>query len=437
MAAFLIVVKIITSIFAVIWNLIVKIINVVVNAINKNIRKRNDRINRGVVETKHTSVESLIPEFLQIDNLLISGGSDSVRAEFISQSAKNAQAQGYATIVLHENNRYLVQQLTAKLNKTNFVVIDSYNPVFEPFFKLSTKEIIKTLFDIATDDYDLKKNGSYYIEGMCDFLNSKKARPTLRNFNSCPHFQLFDKIDNLVLNGVLTDVKGQEIKSKLMMGQSEQFKIESLVSDFYDQSESILFASKKQPRYSILRSIMKNDVLSIDISSNVNTLLINSIISQLRQAINKGKHVVLITDNLTMAGNATVKRIMTERTGKCKLIASSVDALSMCDGDEKSFSTLVGNSEQIIILGHASGATCTKWAETIGYYNKQEESQSYEKGSMKHSPFTLFPGSNNATTKTYNIKREYIVKPEMINRMAQNEVYSYDHRKNQLLHSFI
>ena len=180
-----------------------------------------------------------------------------------------------------------------------------------------------------------------------------------------------------------------------------------------------------------------NGPFFIRTNSFINSLLINSIISQIKQAISKGKNIVLITDNLTASGNSLVKRIMTEHTGKCKLIACSSDALSMCDGDDKIFNTLVGNSEQVIILSHSSGATCTKWAETIGYYNKEEESQSYEKGSMKHSPFTLFPGSNNSTTKTYNIKREYIVKPESINRMAPNEVYSYDHRKNELVHSFI
>ena len=174
MAVFVIIVKVITSIFAIIWNLIVKIINLITSSVNKYIRKRNDRINRGVIESKQTTVENLIPDYLQIDNLLISGGNESLRANFIAQIAGNAQAQGYPTVVLHENNQYIAHRLSSKLNKTNFFLIDSQHPVFEPFFKLPTKGIIKTLLDTATDDYDLKKNCAYYIEGMCDFLSCKK-----------------------------------------------------------------------------------------------------------------------------------------------------------------------------------------------------------------------------------------------------------------------
>ena len=70
-------------------------------------------------------------------------------------------------------------------------------------------------------------------------------------------------------------------------------------------------------------------------------------------------------------------------------------------------------------------------------FNKEEETQSFEKGSMRHSPFTLFPGSNTSTSKSYSIKREYIVRPELINRMTSNEFYMYRHSDNKLIHSFL
>jgi len=434
---FLIVMKIIFSICGIIWNCAVKVINMIISAINKYTRAKNDRINRGVTDIKSSTYESLLPDNRSVENAMVSGGSAQVRSGFISRYAFNANSQGYPVIILHENNNSLPYELSAVINKQNLVFIDHRNPNFEPFYKMSAREINKLMFDVATKDYDLKKNASYYIDGMCDFLKSKKIAPTLKSFNSCPHADLFDKIDSLEIQGIISDTQAQSIKSKLMMGQSEQFKLSSLFEDLYDQTERILCKTKGTQRYNVFSAIAERKVFVLDISSNVNNLLVNVLLSQIRQAVTKGSNLVLISDELTSSGNELMKKILCERTEKCKLVTCSSDAYSMCDGDEKTFSTVVGNCEDIIILGHSSGATCTKWAETIGYYNKEEESQSYAKGSMRHSPFSLFPGSNSTVTKNYNIKREYIVRPELINRMSQNEVYAYKHSENQLIHTFL
>jgi len=437
MWVFLIIVKAIVSVFAVCWNLLVGFINIITSSLNKYIRKKNDEINRGVTEIRQSTIDSILPCRNDVNNTLISGSNANARARFIAQIAKNAQSCGYATVILYEGNNSIVGELQRILGQNNWININSQNPMYEPFNSLNSKEVCKTLYDSATKDYDLKMNCNYYIEGMCEFLKHKKISPTLKSFVSCPHADLFDKIDALVLSGTINDTQAQAIRSRLMMGQSEQFKLESLISDLYDQSESILCKAKGTQKYSVYQAIFDRKIIAIDISSNVNALLINSIISQIKQAISKGKNLVLITDDLTMSGNDNVKKILSEKTDKCKVIACSSDAFSMCDGDDKSFNTMIGNSEQIIILGHASGASCTKWAEAIGQYNKEEESQSYEKGSSRNSPFQLFPGSNKGTTVNYSIKREYIVRPELINRMSNNEVYTYDHVSNKLIHTFL
>ena len=57
MRTFLIVMKIIFSIFGIIWNCFVKLINMIISAWNKYVRARNDRINRGVTEIKSSTYD--------------------------------------------------------------------------------------------------------------------------------------------------------------------------------------------------------------------------------------------------------------------------------------------------------------------------------------------------------------------------------------------
>ncbi len=436
MQTFLIVTKILTSIFGFIWNSFIKLINFFISLYNKHVRKRNDRINRGVTELKQSSINDMLPADSYIDNTIISGGNKALRADWIAQIVTNGYYKSFPVIILHEGNEFLHSCLDSKLTSSDIVYVEHHSPSYEPFYNYSSKEISKFILDSATSDYEIKKNASYYIEGMCDFLKIKNVKPSLNSFYKCPHLQLFDKIDDLMIKGIISDTQGQAIKSKLMMGQSEQIKLETFISDLYDQFESILCRTKTTPN-SIVSSLMNNKILVIDISSNANNLLINCLINQIKYAITKGQRMLLVTDDLSSSNNELLKKLLSEKNDTCKMIACGDDMFSVCAGDDKVFGTLVGNSENVLILGHSSGATCIKWAETIGYYNKEEETQSFEKGSMRHSPFTLFPGSNTSTSKSYSIKREYIVRPELINRMSSNEFYMYRHSDNKLIHSFL
>lgn len=204
-----------------------KLINMIISAWNKYVRARNDRINRGVIEVKSSTYKSLLPDNRTVENAMVSGESVQVRARFISRHASNANNQGYPVIILHENNTSLPYEQMSAISKQNLVIVYQRNPVFEPFYKLSARKINRLIFETATKDYVLKKmRVTTYIDEMGDFLKYKKIAPTLKSFNSCPHVALFDKIDSFVVQGIISDTQGQGIKLKIMMGQSEQFRLD-------------------------------------------------------------------------------------------------------------------------------------------------------------------------------------------------------------------
>lgn len=292
MGFFLIIAKIFTSIIGFIWNSIMWVINFFISIFNKSIRQRNDRISRGVTELKKSTIDEMTPSNANVDNMVISGGDKSVRAEWIAPILTNAYYKSLPVIVLHEGNEYLYNHIISKLSSNEVTFIDSKNPIYEPFYNYSSKEIAKLIIESATSDYEIKKNAVYYIEGMCEFLCYKNVVPSLNSFYKCPHLQLFDKVDNLIIQGVISDTQGQAIKSKLMMGQSEQIKLETLIGELYEQFEEILCRSKSTPS-NIINSLINSKVLLIDISSNANNLLVNYLLNQVKHAIQKGKKCYL------------------------------------------------------------------------------------------------------------------------------------------------
>lgn len=430
-----IVMKVMAAIFGMIKNIAVGITNFFISIWNNYIRKRNDKIKRGVTEIKQSSIDNLVNSEITNFSSVVSGGNNSSRAAWIARFTNLAYSKGYPVVVLHEDNEYIDNELNTILG-TNYLSISNGSKNFEPFSNMTSNEISKLILDTATDDYDLKKNARYYIEGMVEFLQCKNVSPTLYSFYSCPYFKLFDSIDNLAMTGKISDAKAQSIKQKLMMGQSEQCKLESLFTDLFQQGENVFYDKKSRVNYNVKNCVEKNKVVAFNISSNSNNLLINLIVAQMKQILNKGQSFVLIADNISSVNNEKVKKFITENSNNCQCIISNQDVFSMIGGEEKVFNTLVGISEQIIILRHASGATCNRWAESIGYYDKEEESQSFSTGKMKATPFSLFSGSNTTQQKSYSIKREYIIKPEEINRMTENEVYLYRHTDNKLIHTF-
>jgi hypothetical protein len=225
-----------------------------------------------------------------------------------------------------------------------------------------------------------------------------------------------------------------------MSGQSECFKLESYFTELVNQFSQILGVSGTKARYSLLQTIDTSGIVTIDIGSNINKLLVNVLIAQIKIAISKGKSISLITDELYSESGDLFANFMKIRNEKCKLTISAKDVYALCSGDEKLFHTILGNSEKLVVFCHSSGASALKWAEAIGQYDKTEITKSHNRGT-RQNPVRLGEnttyGYNISNTTNYNLKREYIIKPEAINRMLQNEVYIVDSVNREIAHTYL
>ena len=397
---------------------------------------RINSINRSVVEYKPCDVGVFFEPSRGVYNALISGGDSRLRTSAIVTQTLCAASNGFPVVIIHEGNHLLEQQLRNNfLGNGRYKEISSSSPCFEPFYGLNELEISNQILETAPKDYDIKYNARYYIEGISAYLKASGKNFSFRLFSTCPHSLIFDKVDDLEMRGKISDQEAQKIKSKLMMGQSENYKLDSFLASLRMEMEPLMYVSKRgQHPLNIVTALKHNAILCFDLSSVTNKLLLNTVIYQLKLALTRGLQYQIVIDSIPIDSNESYAAYIRAPSDKvCKTIATD-DFYAMVGGDEKVFSAVVGNTQTLIVMKHSSGHSATKWAEVFGQYDKLEESYSTSRGGSRKTPFSLLSSPNYNKTVNVSKNREYIVKPEIISRMGNGEAFILSATLGQLAH---
>ena len=401
--------------------------------------ERANLVNRSVVEYKPCAVDAFFDSSRGVYNALVSGGNLKLRTNAIVAQTICTTNNGFPVVIIHEGNHLLEQELRNEFSGCgNYKEISTSNPCFEPFYGLSELEITNQILESAPKDYDIKYNARYYIEGISSYLKASGKNLSFKLFSTCPHSLIFDKVDDLETQGKITDYEAQEIKSKLMMGQSENYKLDSFLASLRMEISPIMYVSKRGQRpLNIISALKQNLILCLDVSSVTNKLLLNTIIYQLKLALTRGLQYQIVIDSIPIDSNEAYAAYIKAPSDKiCKTIVTE-DFYSMVGGDEKVFSAVVGNTQTLIIMNHASGHSATKWAEVFGQYDKYEESYSTSRGGSRRTPFSILSSPNYNKTVNISKNREYIVKPEAISRMGNGEAFIQSAALGQLAHIFL
>lgn len=400
---------------------------------------RANSMNRSVVEYKPCSVDAFFDTSRGVYNALVSGGNAKLRTSSIVAQTICAVSNGFPVVIIHEGNHLLEQQLRNNFSGNGkYKEISAASPCFEPLYGLNELEIANQILESAPKDYDIKYNARYYIEGISAYLKASGKNLSFKLFSTCPHSMIFDKVDDLEMQGKITDYEAQEIKSKLMMGQSENYKLDSFLASLRMEIEPIMYVSKRGHRpLNVLTALKQNMILCFDLSAVTNKLLLNTIIYQLKLALTRGLQYQIVIDSIPINTNDSYAAYIKAPSDKvCKTIVTD-DFYSMVGGDEKLFSAVVGSTQTLIIMNHASGHSATKWAEVFGQYDKFEESYSTSRGGSRRTPFSILSSPNYNRTVNISKNREYIVKPEVISRMGNGEAFIQSAALGQLVHIFL
>lgn len=410
----------------------------ILRRVTKNTPEHRNMLRRGVTEYKPSEIGGFFPAEERAEHMVVSGGDDKLRAETIEAYTELALYWQTPVLILYDGDPVLEQHMGTMLGHTGLLgVINQLNKKYEPFVGKNSREIGQMILEAAPKDMELRGNSRTYIEGMCRFLRSRKAIPTYQLLSTCPHGQMIMKVDEAVMNNKMSMAEGQEIKMRLMAGQNEYYKIENFFYDLESQINPILWRYQKgiQEKPINVMSLIKNGgVLMIDIGSSGNQMLLNLLLAEIRLAVQQGGQLACVLSGINVSNNEKLQHMIEQSSGKCKMAMVSRDVYASCNADDRLFNLMLGKSMKNIIYSHSSNVTATKWADGIGSYDKEEASYSASQG-KSHSPHDFFSGTSSGQSVSYSMKREYIVKPEEILRMAPREAYIYTKVTNELAHT--
>ena len=398
-----------------------------------------DRMNQGidgVVNYKSCSVENFFESQYGTINTIVSGGSDDIRFKVLRAHIAIAINDGFPVIVLHQGNPYIGSRLRNEFGgvvETNIVDIGS--ACYDPFYDLDGGAISELVMGAAPKSFDIKHNAKYYTEGVVELLKKSKKKPYFNLLATCPHTTLFDKIDDLVGKNQISDSDGQEIKSKLMIGQSESVKIESYFYTLQTQIQPFLYRTKSREKpVNVRKNISNKELLVINIGNIANELYVNVLIEELKRAIAYGSSAAVVLDSISIVGNDKLKELIMGLSGQVRFTVIGDDVVALSGSDEQLFTTLVGRAKKIVVLSHNAGTSAVKWSQVFGEHDKQEQSYSVSKGGSYNSPIPFMASPNYNKQVNYNWKREYIVKPEKIMNLGYGEAFVYSGDINELAH---
>lgn len=401
----------------------------------RNISVQNEN-NKGIKKYQPSAIEAFFSPSEPLGNVLISGGLTELRNRAVIGALDCALSNGAGVVVLHANNKMLESMLQQRYQNT--VVFNRQNAIYEPFIGLSNAEIIRMIQSSTTKLCEIQSGGQYYIEGMTEFIRSKNIPPYCEMYITCPHLDLFDKVDDAESKGYISSALAQRIKTALVQGQAQRSDVENYFNLLRHQAQGLLVNKFNLSKAANLRSIVnRNGIAVLDIGSNTNDLLINLAVCDLMSTANSGRKIVIVIDGLTITSSEKLEQCIKNSGSSIYTVFSSEDVYAAFNADDNLFASAIGKSIKSIIYQHASGLTCAKWSEAIGYYEKQEVTNTYTSGTNYQSMFTVIPGQMNSDTINVNLKREYIVRPEEINKMAKDEVYIIDAINSELANTHV
>ncbi len=392
-----------------------------------NIENQNDG-NKNVAEYRNGPIEAFLPERTS-ENIVVSGANDELRNRVICATAWKCHEERRGAIVLHCGNSRLSDMMRNTFNDSEgFYLIDSSNPIYDPFVGLNRNEIAQFVLNSSGERYKVERNGSSYIYGLSDYLQQIGRVNCINTFTNCLRERSYEDVMEQAERGLMSDFIARRINSELAQGQMQFGNIENYFNVIRQQSEAILAEELNiRSAISIKKALQQNQIISIDIGNASNDLVLNVLLQEIRDSMSSGIRFTLLVDSIPIDASEALGQMMRNFSGTCSYVYSSQDAYTDTQSTANVFETLIGRAGTVFVLQHYSGVACEAFSRFFDTYHKTEVNHTFTSGDT-YSTFTqILPGSSSANI----YGTQHIDRP----RVESNEIASQhrDHvfiRKN-------
>lgn len=384
-------------------------------------------INKGISECGQVNPLALMQGSFGM-NTIVSGTAQFVRNIMTGAQVKCALSGGLPVVMLHSCNFELANEILAASAGYPCEIVNTSSANFSPFIGLNDYEAIDIIMESIPEKYDLKQNGRYYLEAVTDIMTANRISSSFKNYLTCPHDTLIDRVDNDLVAGKLTDMAAQSIKSKIMVGQSEYFKIDSFLRGLSKQIGNALHNKKANNNpVSVYKAITEKGVIAIDIGPNFNSIYLDFLVKQIKTAAQRGYPFILVLDSMRLSESKKIKELISGGISNIPIVISCDDMVSSCRGNQDLFNAVVGSARQMFVFSHPSATSASYWSAVIGEYERIDESVSRTKDTTDRvfSAASLYYPEPRRTNKTVSTskRRDFVVPLEKISSMQNNEFY--------------
>ena len=165
----------------------------------RNIEKNNE-LRRNITRYEPSDIEGFIERDANVGSYIISGGNIACRAKAAASVAACSLEQNIPVIILHEGDKTFESAVTYATSFTNNkVIITSNTAVYDPFYNRANNEICNLILNSCNQSLKINASGQQYTLGIAEFIKSKNIPPYCEMFVSCPHDEIFEKIDEEIV----------------------------------------------------------------------------------------------------------------------------------------------------------------------------------------------------------------------------------------------
>ena len=343
------------------------------------------------------------------DGTIVSGGQTTDRVHALIPFVHKAQQQGLPIIAVHAGNDGLNRMIGAhSVCNESISQKDLYYDVFRG---MPVEDIAFLLYETMPED-DANPAAEALLHALLEVLSRTAGNINIQTLAAFPLTSLKAKIDGMQKTGELDPDEYAEINRYYMSGSSELEAVRIFLNRLNRQAESV-YGKKATNPCNMKRILNHKGVVSIDVGSTGNELLLSLVANHLSLLQSQGREFAMLIDSVPVSRS----KKLVELTHYCVFAVSNSDFVASLFGGEARgedlFSEITGNAGTVVLFRHASGTSCKKWSEHLGMYNKIHIRYSLSQN-------RAFMNSSDSRGLSVDEKEEPRVRAETIGRLPEH-----------------